>query len=375
MARRRLEYLIDEMENDSDEEYGQEYKRRRPRWLKERATYFEDYDDSDFVTHFRLSKTSALSVLSMIEHNLEFTTNRNQAVSPINQLLLALRFYATGGDQLSVADYAGVSQSTASRIVHRVSSAIAALRCQYINLPQTPQSVLQTQMRFYNKARFPKVIGAMDCTHIRIRSPGGNNAELFRNRKTYFSLNVQAICNANMEFSDIVARWPGSSHDSTIFNNCVQRARFEQGIYGDSVLLVDAGYPCRSYLMPPLDIVHTPAENLYNESQIRSRNVIERTFGLWKRRFPVLALGMNVTLDHTFAVITATAVLHNILRRAGEELPQDDPHLQLPAPWAELLGEGQIDGRLYQQNRPISRRDNLVRRTIIDTYFRSLLPQ
>ncbi|KAJ4438003.1 hypothetical protein ANN_13942 [Periplaneta americana] len=34
---------------------------------------------------------------------------------------------------------------------------------------------------------------------------------------------------------------------------------------------------------------------------------------------------MNVTLDHTFAVITATAVLHNILRRAREELPQDDP--------------------------------------------------
>ncbi|KAJ4429720.1 hypothetical protein ANN_21924 [Periplaneta americana] len=64
-------------ENGSDEEYGQEYKRRRPRWLKERATYFQDYDDSDFVTHFRLSKTSALSVLSVVEHCLEFTTNRN----------------------------------------------------------------------------------------------------------------------------------------------------------------------------------------------------------------------------------------------------------------------------------------------------------
>lgn len=268
--------------------------------------------------------------------DLLFPQFRNQAVSPINQLLLALRFYATGGVQLSLADYAGVSQSTASRIVHRVSSGIAALRPHYINLPQTPQSILQTQMRFYNIARFPKVIGAMDCTHIRIRSPGGNDAELFRNRKSYFSLNIQAICNTDMEFGDIVARWPGSSHDSTIFNNCVQRARFEQGIYGDSVLLVDAGYPCRSYLMPPLDTIHTRAENLYNESQIRSRNVIERVFGIWKRRFPVLALGMNLSLDHTFAVIIATAVLHNILRRTGEELPQDDPHLQLPAPWTEL---------------------------------------
>ena len=187
----------------------------------------------------------------------------------MNQLLLALRYYATGSDQLSLADYAGVSRPSACRIVHRVSSAIAALRPHHIRMPQTTQSLLQTQMCFYNIAKFPKVLGAMDCTHIRIRSPGGDNAELFRNRKGYFSLNVQAICNANMEFSDIVARWPGSSHDSTIFNNCVQRARFEEGTYKDSVLLVDGGYPCRPYLMPPLDTVQTPAENLYNKSQIR----------------------------------------------------------------------------------------------------------
>ena len=30
---------------------------------------------------------------------------------------------------------------------------------------------------------------------------------------------------------------------------------------------------------------------LYNESHIRTRTRVEHTFGLWKRRFPILAYG------------------------------------------------------------------------------------
>lgn len=48
---------------------------------------------------------------------------------------------------------------------------------------------------------------------------GGEDAEVFRNRKSYFSLNVQVTANTDREIIDIVSRWPGSVHDSTIFNN------------------------------------------------------------------------------------------------------------------------------------------------------------
>lgn len=209
----------------------------------------------------------------------------------------------------------------------------------------------------------------MDCTHIRIQSPGGREAELFRNRKGYFSLNVQAICTANLEFTDIVARWPGSTHDSTIFNNCYRRARFEHGVYGDALLLVDGGYACRPYTMPPLEECRSPEDRLYNESQIRSRNPVERLFGCWKRRFPILALGMRVRVEKTFPIIVATAVLHNIVCRAGEELPPDDPTLLLPRPWEELLHEGEM-GEFVRARQP---RHDHVRRRIISNYFTSLL--
>ncbi|KAF9409261.1 hypothetical protein HW555_011296 [Spodoptera exigua] len=80
----------------------------------------------------------------------------------------------------------------------------------------------------------------------------------------------------------------------------------------------------------------------------------ERSFGVWKRRFPALAVGLRVKLDKALTIIIATAVLHNISRQRGEPVPPDDPELVLAAPWDELLRSGQmerISNRPYR-NRP-----------------------
>lgn len=49
---------------------------RRPRIFKERHDYFEEYDDVDFFTRFCLSKQSVLGVLELIEHKLEYSSDR-----------------------------------------------------------------------------------------------------------------------------------------------------------------------------------------------------------------------------------------------------------------------------------------------------------
>lgn len=61
----------------------------------------------------------------------------------------------------------------------------------------------------------------------------------------------------------ICIRWPGSVHDSTIFDNSMLRARFENQEFGTCVLLGDGGYPCRSYLMTPLLNQRTESEKRY----------------------------------------------------------------------------------------------------------------
>lgn len=166
---------------------------------------------------------------------------------------------------------------------------------------------------------------------------GGKNAELFRNRKGYFSLNVQTVCNSNLEITNVVARWQGSVHDSTIFNNSHLRANFEDGAYGNGLLLGDSAYPSKQYLVTPLLNPQTAAERLYNESHIRTRNIIERLFGIWKRRFSILALRMRYHLCRIIPIIVATAILHNIARRNNDAVPDVDPELDLPVPWDDML--------------------------------------
>lgn len=56
--------------------------------------------------------------------------------------------------------------------------------------------------------------------------------------------------------TDIVVRWPGSTHDSYIFNNSRLKRLFEEGRYGNAVLVGDSGYACKSYMMTPLDVCH-----------------------------------------------------------------------------------------------------------------------
>lgn len=126
------------------------------------------------------------------------------------------------------------------------------------------------------KNRFIIIFSYFDYMYVK----GGENAELFRNRKDFFSLNTQVVCNSNLEITNIVARWHGSVHDSTIFNNCRLRANFENGAYINGLLLGDSAYPIKKYLVTPLLTLQSAAERLYNESHIRTRNRIERLFGM-----------------------------------------------------------------------------------------------
>lgn len=93
-------------------------------------------------------------------------------MAPVNQLLITLRFYATGSHLLAVGDMHGVHVSTVSRIIKRVSTALIRLRNRYINMPSTDAEIQTSQGEFYSLANFPNVIGTLDCTHVKIQSPG-----------------------------------------------------------------------------------------------------------------------------------------------------------------------------------------------------------
>lgn len=82
--------------------------------------------------------------------------------------------------------------------------------------------------------------------------------------------------------------------------------------------------------------------------------MIERVFGVLKRRFPVLSVGLRIQPKSALNTIVATAVLHNILLKQNDTMPQND--LQI-----ELFEE--LDAL------PVQQVGNAVRNDIIENYF------
>lgn len=97
-----------------------------------RRNHFEVYDDHKFVERYRLSKGVVLKVLEEIEHRLEYPTNRNHPLTPIEQLLLTLRFYATGTFQIVMADGSGVSHAACFCCKLTPSVFVFSITCLYV---------------------------------------------------------------------------------------------------------------------------------------------------------------------------------------------------------------------------------------------------
>ncbi|XP_066590872.1 putative nuclease HARBI1 [Prorops nasuta] len=170
----------------------------------------------------------------------------------------------------------------------------------------------------------PGIDGAIDCTHVRLTSSKlqGIN-EVFRNRKGYLSLNVQAVVGPKTEFLDLVPEWPGSEHDSRIFQ--ISRLFIKYQTRELSGMLVgDSGYSSLLFLLTLISNPATDEEIRYNTIHARTRIVVERTFGIVKRRFPCLSRGLITKLETCTSIVVSCAVLHNLSLIFNEELIEDE---------------------------------------------------
>ena len=71
--------------------------------------------------------------------------------------------------------------------------------------------------KFFKVGGFLSTITCVEGFHIPIVAPG-NNENSFVNRKGWHSINVEGVSDADNVFVDIIAKWPGSTHDSYIQN-------------------------------------------------------------------------------------------------------------------------------------------------------------
>lgn len=87
--------------------------------------------------------------------------------------------------------------------------------------------------------------------------------------------------------------------------------------------------------------------------QIKSRNSVERLFGVWKRRFPCLQIGLATKLSSTANIIMACAVLHNIAVEVNDIFEFDDTvdnNAHQPSNTTTTSTTGTSDGLVLRAN-------------------------
>lgn len=151
------------------------------RWLKERLNPIDNFND----------RISRAILLNESDHRRPYGTlppeanasNSGVPLPPTLQLLIASRFCSAGTFQVVAGDLVNVLQPTVYRMVKRISRLLSStLFSDLVKFPAGMADIDAAMRDFCKIGNFPGVMGCIDCTHMRIKGPGGPNGKVYRNR-------------------------------------------------------------------------------------------------------------------------------------------------------------------------------------------------
>ncbi|CAG4962773.1 unnamed protein product [Parnassius apollo] len=244
------------------------------------------YEDPNFHSTYRLTPDLALAIVNDLKPI--WQQHQYSSSLPIElKLLCALHFFAQGSYQKSLTkdvDFK-VSQPNSSRAIKEAVATLNQPKIikKWINFSNRPQ-MEATVLRNYQKFGIPEVLGYIDGTHIKLKKPT-QHEELYVNRKGEHTLNAQMVCDSSLKILNVCARYPDATHDSFIWRFSALRKvmMYLNGEGNTCWLLGDSGYPLEPCLLTPiLNAEENTPQSQYTNTHIRSRNSIERCFGVLK---------------------------------------------------------------------------------------------
>ncbi|CAL5377445.1 unnamed protein product [Camellia sinensis] len=174
---------------------------------------------------------------------------------------------------------------------------------------------------------FKDCIGAIDGTHIAAHAPTSKRTA-YRSRKVALTQNVLAACSFDLKFTFVYPSWEGSATDSRVLSDALTRpdVSFPLPPTG-KYYLVDAGFTNMTGFLAPYrsERYHLDQfrggrrrpngyKELFNYRHSSLRNVIERSFGVLKNRFPILRSMPNYMQIRQGTIVTACYACHNWIR-------------------------------------------------------------
>lgn len=331
-----------------------EYSRRV---YVERSKPLEQYTHEELYARFRFGNADIKYIADLVRPELQRRTRRSHSMSVEEQVLIALRFYASGSFYQVVGDSIGVDKSTVSKVVKAVSVTLASLVNQFVCFPRDDQ-ISQTKRKFLLLGNMPNTIGVIDCTHVCIQAPHEREWE-YINRKGRHSINIQLVGDADLLITNCVVKWPGSVHDARILRESALYRKLQTN-RPDGIILGDSAYPLLPWLMTPFLAPNTPEQARFNTAHSKTRCAIERLNGVLKRRFACLNY-LRVEPQGVCNIILACIVLHNIATKRN--VPLCDEVNDAPAEPAE----NEDIPPTFSQNERVT--GHAVRDAIVRNYF------
>ena len=112
----------------------------RPRAFRDRLNPLETLEDDEIFRRFRFRRCTIIYICGQVHEFVKHKTQRNHALPTLLQVLLTLRFFATGAFHQLVGDTFRVSDCTAGRTVKRVARAIIRVFTNTIAFPVREQA-------------------------------------------------------------------------------------------------------------------------------------------------------------------------------------------------------------------------------------------
>ncbi|KAL1488209.1 hypothetical protein ABEB36_015166 [Hypothenemus hampei] len=279
--------------------------------------YFEEivpqFNNHQYLSHFRISraKTEELANQFSVFPYYNIQEGNSQKVTPLKFVTVFLWYAANEAvGYRDVADRFNISESTLYKILRRCTYFFSNMSPEVIKWPNEEEKI--EIERFFSNKNFPGVIGVIDGTHIRIDKPA-DDPDSYLNRKHFYSIQAQIVCDHKKKIRDIFVGYPGSVHDSRVLRTSPLFASLDEKC-NDKFILGDSGYPClRNLLTPFKDNGRlNRRERNYNYILSTNRYIVEHCFGLWKQKFRQLYHIKWHKIEDIVHFIRACAVLHNL---------------------------------------------------------------
>ena len=175
------------------------------------------FSDNQWMENFRMTKATVKILCDDLRPS--FPDQARSVREPLqldHRVAIAVYWVASSAEYRTIANLFGVGKSTVHKCTHDVCTAQNILD-KYVQFPADDdlQHVIDG---FDNTWAFPNCAGAVDGTHIPIIAPKSAHGDNV-NRKGWYSIILQAVCDHNYIIMVLNVRLPERVHDARVFGN------------------------------------------------------------------------------------------------------------------------------------------------------------